>query len=242
MTGFAKDDHGSLQTSQASISLLGKPEEYKIHKAKVRKILSWTMREQKMLDELRGRRVRVFHQHACLFLPDVLTPRYREAFSIGCLWDPAEIQPAGAPASLGPRSKDAASESLGCATAMTTAGATRPGPQCLWLSAAQPTPLSPAPPDPARPSSAHLPGAPRPGHLLSPGLCPPGRVPRPRPRRLLSGPVDRTGLVFWPPRSGPWRPPQTRTRRPRAARILPPPSLHLAMAGCYFPISSLCFL
>ena len=74
MTGFAKDDHGSLQTSQASISLLGKPEEYKIHKAKVREILSWPMREQKMLKELRGRRVRVSHQHVCLFLPGVLTP------------------------------------------------------------------------------------------------------------------------------------------------------------------------
>lgn len=74
MTGFAKDGHGSLQTSQASISLLGKPEEYKIYKAEVREILSWTMRGQKMLEELRGRRVGVFHQHACLFLPGVLTP------------------------------------------------------------------------------------------------------------------------------------------------------------------------
>lgn len=73
-------------------------------------------------------------------------------------------------ASLGPCSKDAASEPLGCATAMTTAGATRLGPQCLLLPASQPAPQSPAPPDPARPSSAHLPGAPRPGHLLSPGL------------------------------------------------------------------------
>lgn len=47
MTGFAKDDHGSLQTPQASIRSLGKPEEYKIHKAKVREILSWMMRGQK---------------------------------------------------------------------------------------------------------------------------------------------------------------------------------------------------
>lgn len=97
-------------------------------------------------------------------------------------------------------------------------------------------PVSPAPsrpahsakpgtPDLARPSSAHLPGAPRPGHLLSLGLCPPGRTPRPRPRWLLSGPEDRPGFVSWPPHSGRWRPPQTRTRRPRAARILPPPSL-----------------
>lgn len=47
MTGFAQDDHRSLQTSQASIRSLGKPEEYKIHKAKVREILSWMMRGQK---------------------------------------------------------------------------------------------------------------------------------------------------------------------------------------------------
>lgn len=32
MTGFAKDDHGSLETSQASISLLAKQPDYKIHK------------------------------------------------------------------------------------------------------------------------------------------------------------------------------------------------------------------
>lgn len=83
MTGFAKDDHGSLQTSQVSISLLGKPEEYKIHKAKMRE-----MRGQKTPEELRGRSVGVFHQDACLFLPGMLTPeipRSREAFSIGCL-------------------------------------------------------------------------------------------------------------------------------------------------------------
>lgn len=45
MTGFAKDDHGSLQTSQASISLLAKQRDIKyIKKAKVRESLSRTMR------------------------------------------------------------------------------------------------------------------------------------------------------------------------------------------------------
>lgn len=55
MTGFAKDDHGSLETSQASISLLAKQPDIKyIKKAKVREILSGTMRGQKTLGELRG--------------------------------------------------------------------------------------------------------------------------------------------------------------------------------------------
>lgn len=193
-----------------------------------------------MLEELGGRRVGVFHQDACLFLPGVLTPEIPRGLQrwmpVGSSRDAAgrlDVEHHRAPreargkgtASLRPRSKDAAREPLGCATAMTTAGATRPNPQCIQLPATQLALLSPAPLDLARPSSAHLPGAPWPGHLLSPSHRPPGLAPWPPPRRLLPSPEDWTGLVFWPARSGQWRPPQTRTRRPLAARIQPPPSL-----------------
>lgn len=50
MTGFAKDDHGSLETSQASISLRATQTDIKyIKKAKVGEMLSGTMRGQKTL-------------------------------------------------------------------------------------------------------------------------------------------------------------------------------------------------
>lgn len=162
---------------------------------------------QKMLEELQGRRVCVFHQHACLFLLGVLTPEIPRGL---LRRDTAEMQPAGAvysiaelpekPAARDRKSRTAlqrAREPLRFATAMTTAGATRPDPQGLRLSAAQPAPQSPAPPDQARPSSAHLPGAPRPDtcsalasvlQAAHPSLRPAGCCPVLKPGRdLFSG-------------------------------------------------------